>query len=236
MGRGGLNLWKLFLLMLLLPCVALGGGEHESLARIEEVASTWAKAQASGPWKVEAEARALDPRLKLPRCQDNLGAQGFGKVGMGRVTVQVTCEGPSPWKIYVPVDVCAVARVLTLAHPVPRGKSIGPEDLNVEEKKVVQAPQAAPDPGKIQGWVAKHDLAQGEVLTEEKLRPPMLVRRGDLVTIFARAGTALVSAQAKALESGREGEWVSVRNQKSKRVVDAVVVGWGQVEVLPRSQ
>ena len=57
------------------------------------------------------------------------------------------------------------------------------------------------------------------------------IRKGDQVVISARSGGMSVRMPGEALSDGIIGKQISVRNQRSNRVVRARVVGPGQVEV-----
>jgi flagella basal body P-ring formation protein FlgA len=63
------------------------------------------------------------------------------------------------------------------------------------------------------------------------VQPAEAIRKGDQVVITARSGTVSVRMPGEALSDGVIGKQISVRNQRSNRVIRARVVGPGQVEV-----
>lgn len=60
----------------------------------------------------------------------------------------------------------------------------------------------------------------------------LLVRRGEHVQLSARIGAVTAQVEAEALQDGRLGETIRVRNLHSGRVQQGRVVRMGQVEVL----
>ncbi len=60
---------------------------------------------------------------------------------------------------------------------------------------------------------------------------PLLVHRGDLVTIVFRTDNLELTAQGNALEDGAAGALVRIENTKSNRVIDAAVTGQDMVMV-----
>ena len=61
--------------------------------------------------------------------------------------------------------------------------------------------------------------------------PEPAVRRGERVALSARIGAVVAQVEAEALQDGRPGEVIRVRNLQSGRVQPARVARAGQVEV-----
>ena len=74
-------------------------------------------------------------------------------------------------------------------------------------------------------------LMPDQVLAPQHVEHAELIRRGDQVVITARSGGINVRMPGEALSDGALGRQISVRNQRSQRVVKARVTGPGQVEV-----
>ncbi|WP_043820048.1 flagellar basal body P-ring formation chaperone FlgA, partial [Rubrivivax gelatinosus] len=70
----------------------------------------------------------------------------------------------------------------------------------------------------------------GQPLGPRVLVEPLLVRRGDSVQIRARRESVEVVVPGQALDAGRRGETIRVRNTANGSVIRARVVETGQVE------
>ncbi len=85
----------------------------------------------------------------------------------------------------------------------------------------------------IEGLVARRDFADGAPLLAGFFETPKAVERGDTVTVLAGDGAARIEAPGVALNAGRCGEVIGVRNPRSNRIFKARIASVGRVEVLP---
>jgi len=82
------------------------------------------------------------------------------------------------------------------------------------------------------GKQSKKALAGNTVINSHHILPPLLVRKGDHVMIEARKGAMSVKMPGEALNDGREGRQIRVKNSRSQRIIKARVVAAGIVRVL----
>lgn len=83
----------------------------------------------------------------------------------------------------------------------------------------------------IVGMAARYPLRPGIAIRKGDVRPPILVRRGELVTMEIRTPYILATARGRALDSGARGETIRLRNTQSKKTLEAKIVGPGRVSV-----
>ena len=181
----------------------------------------------------EIQVNPLDPRLRLAACDSDL-TQNLESPAqpVGRVTVRVSCEGSTPWTVFVPAQVRIFRPVVVVKTALRRDSIIGAGDVALVEQDVSLLNR---------GYVTEVEQVIGRKLTratrtDQVLTPAMLqlaeaVRRGDQVVISARSGGINVRMQGEALSGGTLGQQISVRNLTSQRVIRARVAGPGQVEV-----
>lgn len=181
----------------------------------------------------EIQVNPLDPRLRLAACDSDL-TQSLESPAqpVGRVTVRVSCEGSTPWTVFVPAQVRIFRPVVVVKTALRRASIIGAGDVALVEQDVSLLNR---------GYVTEVEQVIGRKLTratrtDQVLTPAMLqlaeaVRRGDQVVISARSGGINVRMQGEALSGGTLGQQISVRNLTSQRVIRARVAGPGQVEV-----
>ncbi len=181
----------------------------------------------------EIQVNPLDPRLRLAACDSDL-TQSLESPAqpVGRVTVRVSCEGSTPWTVFVPAQVRIFRPVVVVKTALRRDSIIGAGDVALVEQDVSLLNR---------GYVTEVEQVIGRKLTratrtDQVLTPAMLqlaeaVRRGDQVVISARSGGINVRMQGEALSGGTLGQQISVRNLTSQRVIRARVAGPGQVEV-----
>lgn len=126
----------------------------------------------------------------------------------------------------------AMVEVVTLAHSVARGELVKQADLVVERRPRRQTGRdVITDRAEAIGLAARNSLQAGRLLRSADLMKPEVVQRNESVTLIYRIPGVSLTARGKAIESGAEGEQISVRNEQSKRTVQGVVVGPGRVVV-----
>ncbi|ATX82945.1 flagella basal body P-ring formation protein FlgA [Mariprofundus ferrinatatus] len=84
----------------------------------------------------------------------------------------------------------------------------------------------------LTGTMLTRPLKAGDAIYASYVRRPKLISRGDQVTMIASYGDLKVTAVGKALRSAGMGDRVSIRNLKSKQVVQGVVVSASTVQVI----
>jgi flagella basal body P-ring formation protein FlgA len=181
----------------------------------------------------EIQINRLDPRLRLPLCQQPLTTTLESPAEpIGRVTLRVRCDGAAPWTVFVPGQVRLYREVVIASRPLKRDNLVTDMDVVLAERDV----------GLLnQGYLTTLQQALGKKLTRALLPDQVLapihvqlaeaIRKGDQVVISARSGGISVRMPGEALSDGTIGRQISVRNQRSNRVIKARVVGPGQVEV-----
>jgi flagella basal body P-ring formation protein FlgA len=99
------------------------------------------------------------------------------------------------------------------AHSLPKNAILSPEHL------VGRAP--------------RRSLAGGAPVRAGEVRPPVVVEKGDLVTLILTSGPMTLTARGRALEDGAQGAAIRVSNVRSRATLEAIVTGPGQVRVGP---
>lgn len=123
-------------------------------------------------------------------------------------------------------------QVLVARRDLAAGRAI--EAADVEERRV----EVFPGTGgrllgreEVAGAIPRRKIRAGEVVSEELLRLPAEVSRGDAVEVEVRNGAARLVLEARAETEGRRGEAVLVRNPATGRRFKARVEGPGRLAV-----
>ncbi len=228
----------------LVCCVALAAASPDDA----QAATQWqahddiraaATAAINAEWRapggrVEAVADELDPRIRLAACGGPLEASvPFRARNASRVTAQVRCPGPKPWKLHVPVRMSVFQQVVVTTRAIPRDSVLTPEDISLAER----------DTGRLDygflsatrdavGQRLRRPLAAGEEVAPGALEMAPLIKRGQQVTLQARAGGLNISMAGIAREDGARGQVIAVLNESSGREIEAIVRSAKSVEVL----
>ena len=187
---------------------------------------------ARGANRTEVEAGAIDTRLRLAACAGNPRHEVDLSRGAGRYNVRLSCAAPTPWSIYVPVEVRVFRDAVVVNRAMTRGEVIGPNDVRLEERNVL-APGAAglASLDEAIGLELRRALPMNGMVGSSAVVAPLLVRRGDRLQVSAHAGGITVGATAEALRDGRRGDRIPARNVQSKRMLEVIVTGPGKGEI-----
>lgn len=190
---------------------------------------------AGDPPGLEVTAGRLDPRLALAECDGELTPfLPPGSTVRARVTAGLRCEGSRPWSIYLPVDVVSDADVLVARRPLARGESPLADDFTASRRRVPGLAVGYPaTPEALAGRKLRRPITAGELLKADALEPIPLVRRGQQVTLIARAGGIDVRVAGIALSDAGAGDRLRMQNPASGRTVEGTVQPDGSVATSP---
>ena len=128
----------------------------------------------------------------------------------------------------VRADVRIRVEAVVLRAAISRGDRITQEHITREI--LWMEPTGAPpvrDPATALGAVAKTRLDAGTVLRVDHIEAPIVIKRGDLVSVHALAGGMTVRTRARALADAREGELVELSRARDRKPFVARASGPG---------
>ncbi len=174
----------------------------------------------------------IDSRLKLSQCSQPLSVFIPSSSKHKLRTVGVRCETPSPWTIYVSVDVKVYLPIVTAKMAILKGQVINSENLNLVEYDINDLRDGYyRDIQQVDGFIAKRNISPNTIISPRLLLPPLLVHRGETVLISASHHGLSIEMKGIALSDGVLNRKIRVRNRSSKRIIEAYVIGRGRVKV-----
>jgi flagella basal body P-ring formation protein FlgA len=157
---------------------------------------------------------------------------------LGKVHVEVAICVNDERRMMVPVylDVKLYQTLAVCARRIERGEVLTPNNVYWDRRALDSLNSYATQEDVRAGRRAKRLLAAGQVIVTADLEAsdkdnPVLVKQHELVRLVARLGPLQVIALGEALQDGRAGQSISVRNVDSKKVVLGRVVERSIVEV-----
>lgn len=126
--------------------------------------------------------------------------------------------------------------IVVATRALPRGAVIGPHDVHLERR----SPDDGPTEGfraveQVLGQQTTRTIAAGKPLAATSVRPPILVRRGEVVTVFVRSPGIRVRSAARACDEGSLGDLIGVESFEDRKTFLARVSGVQEVEVYARA-
>ncbi len=153
---------------------------------------------------------------------------------LGRVTFLMTLsvDGEPERRIRMAGYVEVHKEVLCTATALRRGHVLSPSDL-VTVRRPLSRLRGRPVASlhRVVGMALKRSVSAGQVVTEALLTPPIIVKRGDRVTILAKNPWIEIKAPGEARQNGAKGDVIRVKNLMSKKEITAEVVDASTVTV-----
>jgi flagella basal body P-ring formation protein FlgA len=127
----------------------------------------------------------------------------------------------------VRVTVLVRREVLIATTGLSRGSDIDMGTVSQQEQWL--PPSITPATrSQVLGSVARARVEPGRVIQMRDVEPPIVINRGDLVSIDCVSGTVVVTSTARAKEPGREGDIIQFQSANSKKTFGARVNGPGK--------
>lgn len=172
---------------------------------------------ASAPQHLDVEGLTVDPRS-------------------GRFSALVAALSPGASAERVTGRLVRMIKLPVLNRPVAPGETIGARDVTTLSFRADRVgPDMVLDARELVGKTPRHLLHAEEPLRAADVQAPVIVHKGDLVTIVLETASMRLTAQGKALEDGGMGAPIRVANTKSNRVIDGTVSAPNLVTVTPVS-
>jgi flagella basal body P-ring formation protein FlgA len=146
--------------------------------------------------------------------------------------VEVVQDGSVVATVPIRAEVAAIGPVVVARRQVARGEMLEAGDLAIEKRDLTAVPPGAlSEVRQALGKEARTAVAAGTPLTSQALAAPLLVHRGDVVTVVVETPGMRLSVPGEALEAGAAGAAVRVRNRTSQQQIAGQVVKRGLVLV-----
>ncbi|RKZ88484.1 MAG: flagella basal body P-ring formation protein FlgA [Gammaproteobacteria bacterium] len=207
----------------------------QSLEEIEHVAYMYGMSEAQARYdNPQIVMEPLDKRLRLEECAGELDAfSNSHNNGLGNRTIGIKCHTPVAWTVYVPIKVKVFLPVVVAARPLAAKQIITKADLRIQQHDISTIRQGyLKNTDQAVGQQLKYSVAQGIVLNPKSLVIQKMVRRGEQITLIAKAGGMEVRMSGTALSDATHGQRIQVKNVSSKRIVEGIVDAPGIVRIM----
>jgi len=224
-----LNQWLLFSLLLMLPAVG-------STASVDKLASQWLLQQSpSSAIKTQVRIELSNPRAN--KCLELKSITPVQRVQWpGKGLIKFTCASP---RFEQTLGYTTYFNVYSWQPTgnVPKGRLLNTKDLTQVEIDAASAP-----PNMVSttlDWVgkeARRNLPANRPVKHSDLAEPIVVKRGQRVSLIAKFGKVEAKMLATVLQDGRVGDSVGVKIVHSQRLLQGVVIDSGTVSVNSRTK
>lgn len=207
--------------------------QASELIRKEAKHRQWPEYQAKMNLFIPAEAS------QLPVCGNDLSVTPSDneRVDLHRLRMEVRCNEGRGWDLAVVVKPDIYLPIVVARRGLERGKVIAPADITIKKMNISSTRgNYVTHPDEVTGLTVKRRIRERQPVGLTQLASPVLVERGQRVTMIAELDGVQAQTVGEAMKKGRKGEIIKVKNESSERVVSAVVANAGVVRMLDASQ
>lgn len=183
----------------------------------------------------------MDSRLKIQACERPLE---MDLPFASKETVRVRCQTDKPWQLYIrllpassvpeatPVKVADAKEIshkqVVVGNLLLRRGTLLTADMLSEIEYSAQGldPQAVSSIRDLENAEIIRDMPAGTPLRSHDVRRAVLVKRGQSVLLTVTQGNGFsITARVDALQDGKMGEQIRLKNPESGRILSGVVTG-----------
>jgi len=145
-------------------------------------------------------------------------------------------NNPAPTKLRFTGTAIETVEVAVLTRDIDRADLLKSSDVSVERRPKAEVTGEAASRDRTVGMQLRRPMRAGTPIRVADIVKPDFVQRDQSVTIIYQVPGLYLTTRGKAIESGAEGDTVSVLNLQSKRTLTGVVTGRGQITIQGASQ
>ncbi|MCA1362386.1 flagellar basal body P-ring formation protein FlgA [Bradyrhizobium sp. IC3069] len=142
----------------------------------------------------------------------------------------------APTKLRFTGTAIETVEVAVLTRDIDRAELLKSSDLSLERRPKAEVTGEPASRDRSIGMQLRRAMRAGTPIRAADLVRPDFVVRDQAVTIIYQVPGLYLTTRGKAIESGAEGDTVSVLNLHSKRTLTGIVTGRGQITVQGASQ
>jgi flagella basal body P-ring formation protein FlgA len=179
--------------------------------------------------KIAIDVSEIDSRITLKPCTQKLEATIPDKHNGRNVSVKISCNDNSPWKIYIPAKIKQTFAVLVATSIIEKGVVLTNDNIAIEyiATNKVRGKKLS-NKSEVIGSRAMKRIGKGRAISA---RYVCLVCEGDTVTIIAKSDNFMIKTRGVALSDGNINQQIRVKNSRSGKTITPKVSAINQVTI-----
>ena len=192
-----------------------------------------------GSWDAVVELNAEDAVTLVGAQQLAITSDSPSREGRQQFRVSATTEH-GPTELMVTAEVTAGRRIVVATRAIPRGVLVTRADVQLtslgSRHRGVNPATMLASFDEVIGRQTTRPVRAGQPLTARLVKRPVLVKRGDAVSVVVRRGGVTVTTTARATQEGSLDDLIICQSLADrKRQFTARVVGPGEVGIFPHT-
>ncbi len=152
--------------------------------------------------------------------------------GPHQIVLMLFLDGNLKRKIDVSSYFDVYAPVYVSTSKIEKGKIIDETDITIEKRSIKELQSSTIYRKEdVIGKEAKLIIPENAVLNSRMFQEPMLVKKGEIISILVKKGALEVISSGEALENGKKDQFVKVREINNKKVITVKIIEKGKGEI-----
>lgn len=173
----------------------------------------------------KVEVIGLPAGYKSQKCPQALKVKANKQLTIGRNSIQVSCPNTSSWSLMLTANIEVWRNVVVIRDHLARGERIQSNSLTLQQRNIGGLQRGYFTSLKqVTGNISKRSLKAGTAVSPSMIDLPIIIQRGQLVTLRVEHPGLAVNMKGIALKKGRKGDVIKVKNSSSNRVLFGTVV------------
>lgn len=195
-------------------------GARQDMGALRVLAEQFLRTQTAAlPGQSRATVADPDRRITLTACDAPQAFMPAHARLTGNTTVGLRCSAPVTWTIYLPAKVSVLTDYVSSALPLAQGQILQASDIVMKQGDLANLPAGVlTDATQAIGRSMAQPQSGGMPLRRDALRNLPVVQQGQTVRIVASGAGFSISAEARALNMGMEGQLVQARTASGQLV------------------
>lgn len=171
--------------------------------------------------KIEVEVTSLPYKtIEVPDGKvniiTNINLQHFSPLTVARVEILV--NGEKVRSFGAPIKLSVYDKVWVAQDVINRGKSLSSSNLTLEKKELgLMAENAAREDFSPYNSFVKKTFKPGDIIDTRYVEQIPLIIKNNPVSVVFKSSEITITMSAKALDNGKIGDYIRVRNNKYKK-------------------
>lgn len=159
----------------------------------------------------QATIGSLEAVAAMTPCSTEPDVQLYGRGTYRDARVSCASQG---WQLYIPVTLQAEQKIVVAAHDLRSGVVLNTADLKLVDATAVggTADPTAHDMQAVVGQTLLAPVSAGTPIALAGLQQAELVHAGQAISVLVRSGPVRIKTTAVALQAGRPGQSILVKN------------------------
>lgn len=199
-----------------------------SAERIESACENFLSSKISNEFKVDFVNNIVDIEFKEDGVEAYFQLEG-AEIGVSSIKIHFFKNDADIRKVIVPIKIYQLQRVPVAQTNIKLGDEITENNIKFQNKLVDFI--ANYNEEFIIGSLTKRAFQSGEILNQDYLDLPPVIKKGDEIRINVQTASVIISTSGKALNDAKIGESINVQRDGAKKIITGSAMEDGTVLV-----